>query len=87
MKTKHLIIEVPDDFKSDGRTRYACDWCINKSGCNANVFYCPIANGKEAIEWDTSKLVMTSKGGDIATMSNPKMNGKPVTLYAVEVEK
>ena len=84
---KKIIIEVPDDFEPNKNTRYACDWCINKTGCNANVFYCPIARGKEAIEWDTSNLVMTSKDGDIATMSNPKMNGKPVTLYAVEVEK
>ena len=81
MKTKHLIIEVPDDFKSDGRTRYACDWCINKSGCNANVFYCPIANGKEAVVVNPKDEAYFHPG------LGWRINGKPVTLYAVEVEK
>lgn len=74
--SKYYLVEMPDDFKSDNRTRYACDWCINRAGCNANVFYCPLANAKKAVE---------VKGGisrAIATQFD-----KEIKLYAVEEHK
>ena len=81
----YLLLEMPERFHGDNCDRCPTTWRCHEIHGGPGV--CPLGASREAMVWDTSKLVMTSKGGDIATMSNPKMNGKPVTLYAVEVEK
>ena len=70
MRLKPLLVMVPESFKRDGRTRYACDNCPNRregQKCYANVFMCPLAQGKPAVE---------QKDGDICDGD--------CTIYAVK---
>lgn len=44
------------------------------------------ANAVEAVEYKVEDVVLTAANGDTATMANPKIDGQPVTLYAVAKE-
>ena len=73
------IVMMPDNF-DNARTRHACDTCPNICGgkCQANPFFCPLANAKKAVE------VKQPRYNGERVWSLPC---SPVTLYAVEDEK
>ena len=58
-------------------------------GCECGLEECPLANAKKAVEVQPGKIIsLTTKDADPGKLDLVhKVNGKPVTLYAVEAEK
>ena len=77
-----ILIDQRDDWKPGDCYLCRCK-CAPIHGINPE---CGLANSVEAVEYRVEDVVLTAANGDTATMANPKINGKPVTLYAVPKE-
>ena len=82
MKTKHLLIEVPEGWKPGLHEKCAMQKvCIVTDVYDENGFPCPLASAKKAVEVNRDVTVFAHG------QANPHwVGGKPVTLYAVEIK-
>lgn len=75
----YLLLEMPERFHGDNCDRCPTTWrCHEIHGWSGA---CPLGTAKEAVEVNPKDEAYYHPG------LGWRINGKPVTLYAVEVEK
>lgn len=88
MTTKTYLVEMPADWKP--RNCPKCNWyyICGATGYDAPIrIECPFDNAKEAVLFNLEEIKFYPVNGMEANLANPKVDGEPVKLYAVEVEK
>ena len=79
------LIDMPEGWKANSGHK-SCDPCpFDNRGCQDEPDMCPLANAVEAVEvgpW-ADRVERIKEDGEYGFW----VEGKPVTLYAVEVEK
>lgn len=81
-ETKFMIVEVPKNWGYGDCEKCPRGWACNEvHGVDGD---CPLTTAKEAVKADLNNVVVTHIHGAGARIENPRIDGKPVDLYAVK---